>query len=119
MNNTFFKNTGPYEISFLINAIGLKVDNLTKDKITDTSWTPKLHKTFSCVRNLPKLSLLETILITFPILLLDINSFIFSIEINVFYVLFCAPSFVFVFCKLWYAKTPYLASSLIYRTQSA
>ena len=35
MNNPFFKNTGPYEISFLINAIGLKVDNLTKDKITD------------------------------------------------------------------------------------
>ena len=35
MNNPYFKNTGPYEISFLINAIGLKVDNLTKDKITD------------------------------------------------------------------------------------
>ncbi len=35
MNNPFFKNTGPYEISFLINTIGLKVDNLTKDKIID------------------------------------------------------------------------------------
>ena len=35
MINPFFKNTGPYDINFLLKHINLKNDNLTEDKIID------------------------------------------------------------------------------------
>ncbi len=35
MTNPFFKNTGPYNINFLLKTIDLKKDNLPDDKITD------------------------------------------------------------------------------------
>ena len=35
MINPFFKNTGPYDINFLLKHIDLKIDNLPDDKITD------------------------------------------------------------------------------------
>ena len=33
--NPFFKNTGPYNISFLLKTINLSNDNLSDNKITD------------------------------------------------------------------------------------
>ena len=35
MNNPFFKNTGPYDINFLLKTINLKNDNLPEEKIKD------------------------------------------------------------------------------------
>ena len=35
MTNPFFKNTGPYELNFLLKTIDLKNDNFPDDKITD------------------------------------------------------------------------------------
>ena len=35
MINPFFKNTGPHNISFLLDTINLKNDNSLDDKITD------------------------------------------------------------------------------------
>ena len=35
MTNPFFKNTGPYELNFLLKAINLKNDDLPEEKIKD------------------------------------------------------------------------------------
>ena len=35
MTNPFFKNTGPYELNFLLKTINLKNDNLPEKKIKD------------------------------------------------------------------------------------
>ena len=35
MNNPFFKNTGPYELNFLLKTINLKNENLSSEKIKD------------------------------------------------------------------------------------
>ena len=35
MINPFFKNTGPYDINFLLKHINLKNNNFSDDKITD------------------------------------------------------------------------------------
>ena len=35
MINSFFKNTGPHNINYLLKTINLKNDNLSDDKITD------------------------------------------------------------------------------------
>ena len=35
MNNPFFKNTGPYDINYLLKTINLKNENLSEDKIID------------------------------------------------------------------------------------
>ena len=35
MFNPFFKNTGPHDINFLLEAVNLKKDNLPNDKVTD------------------------------------------------------------------------------------
>ena len=35
MINPFFKNTGPYDLKYLLKAINVKIDNLPEDKIND------------------------------------------------------------------------------------
>ena len=44
MDNPFFKNTGPYNINFLLRTINLKNENLSNDKITDIKDLNSSHK---------------------------------------------------------------------------